>query len=164
MKKITYLLSIAVVALCLYSFTFKKEMPLSSKIQADLAALKADLAANSDGASSGGTISTSDLRNARILFNNSRGYSSRDSSHCGIIGINDIITMLTENDGSTINNSIVVYPIVTSSGEHSVAFAGAQLSGDKSMISVSSRANHYLSSWCPSICPKSADAIIGGGK
>ncbi len=166
MKKFTYLLLLPVIVLCFYGFTFKKEtkaLTLSGKIQADLLALKIDLALNSDCGSSASVISSSEVNNGRLSLNSKFMYSPTDSSHCGVLCINDVIKMLTENDGNTINNSIICYPIVNNSGNPSIAFVGAQLVGaldNKGKINVSTKANHYLSTWCPSLCPANADGII----
>lgn len=156
MKKLTYLLLLPIIALCIYGFTFKKEtktLTLSSKIQADLAQLKADLATNSDCPASSSQIGYSDLASGRAAFVSMLKYPTTDTTHYGIIGINDLISMLMENDGRTVNNCLVYYPIIARSGEPAVAFNGAQLVSTSSIM-FSSTCKHYISSWCPSICPK----------
>lgn len=169
MKKLTYLLSLAVVLYCVYGFAIKKEKIAPAPTQKelilqDLLKLQYDLKGNPDYIQPFSAISPTVLKDGRMNLNQKLGYAATDAQHFGVICINDVISLLLENDANVINNSIVYYPILDkTTNQNGIVCVGAQLiqyPDRSSEVKVSSNAKHYTTSWCPSVCQKNADANL----
>ncbi len=84
-----------------------------------------------------------------------------DSTHYGILCFEDVCKMMLENVGPKGNNAIVIYPVLpdpSNPASATVVYRGANYSLDGTTLEFSPSSNHYFSSWCPAICPRS---VIG---